>query len=150
MLGHQPLERLAGVLAAAIGMMQQLSGPAAPPDRHHQRVRDEFGGHCRAHRPADHSTREQVDDCRHIEPAFARPDVGEVRYPFTVRRRRFELPLQRDAIVSVVMTLLMNISSGYIRRWPIQPYDTFRPLSAICGNTRIQYNPLAEIITESN
>jgi hypothetical protein len=30
-LGHQPLERLARVLAAAVGMMQQLSRPAAPP-----------------------------------------------------------------------------------------------------------------------
>jgi hypothetical protein len=54
-------------LAAAIGMMQQLSGPAAPPDRHHQRIGDELGRHRRAHRPTHYSAREQIDDGRYIE-----------------------------------------------------------------------------------
>ena len=53
MIGQQLLELLAGVLAAAIGMMQQRIGLAAAPDRHHQGIGDELGRHLRAHRPAD-------------------------------------------------------------------------------------------------
>ena len=37
-IGHQLLELLAGVLAAAIRVMQQRIGLASPPDRHHQGV----------------------------------------------------------------------------------------------------------------
>jgi hypothetical protein len=35
-IGHQLLELLAGVLAAAIRVMQQRIGLASPPDCHHQ------------------------------------------------------------------------------------------------------------------
>ena len=52
----------------------------------HQRVGDELRGHRRAHRPADDAAREQVDDRRNVEPAFRRPDVGEVCDPSTVGR----------------------------------------------------------------
>jgi hypothetical protein len=37
-IGHQPLELIAVVLAAAIGVMQQRIELAAPPDRHHQGI----------------------------------------------------------------------------------------------------------------
>jgi len=89
-IGHQPLERLAGVLAAAIGVVQQRVGLAPSPDRHHQRIGDELRRHRRAHRPADDAPGEEVDDGRHIEPALRRPDVGEVRDPFAVGSRGFE------------------------------------------------------------
>src|SRR4051794_622570 len=39
---HQPLELLAGVLAALIGVMQQLIRLATPPDRHQQGVSDNW------------------------------------------------------------------------------------------------------------
>jgi len=32
-IGHQPLELIAGVLAATIGVMDERIGPAAPSDR---------------------------------------------------------------------------------------------------------------------
>jgi hypothetical protein len=79
---HQALELLAQVLAAAIRMMQQRLGLAPPPDRHHQRVSNEPGRHGRAHRPANHPAREQVEHRCHIQPAFRRPDVREVSDPF--------------------------------------------------------------------
>ena len=94
MIGHQPLELLAGVLAAAIGVMQQRIGLAAPPDRHHQGIGDELRRHRGAHRPADHAPREQIDDGRHIEPAFRRPDIGEVGDPFAVGRGGFEAAVE--------------------------------------------------------
>ena len=87
MIGHQALELLAGVLAAAIGVMQQGVGLAASPDRHHQRIGHELRGHLGLHRPAHHTPREQIDDGRDIEPAFRRPDIGEVSDPFAVGSR---------------------------------------------------------------
>ena len=84
MICHQPLELLAGVLAAAIGVMQQGVGLAASPD--HQSIGRELRGHCGVHRPADHAPRE-IDDGSNIEPAFRRPDIREVCDPFTVGRR---------------------------------------------------------------
>ena len=42
MVGHQPLELLTGILAAAIGMMQQCIRFAPSPDRHPERIKD-FG-----------------------------------------------------------------------------------------------------------
>ena len=69
MIGHQPLELLAGVLAAAVGVMQQRIGLAPPPDRHHQSVGDELRRHRGAHRPADDAPGEQVDDGGHIDIA---------------------------------------------------------------------------------
>jgi hypothetical protein len=41
-LEYQTLELLTAVLAAAIGVMQQGIGLAAPPDRHHQSIGDEL------------------------------------------------------------------------------------------------------------
>jgi hypothetical protein len=54
-IGHQPLELFTGVLAAAIGMMQQRIRSAASPDRHHQGIGDELCRHRSVHRPANHA-----------------------------------------------------------------------------------------------
>ncbi len=93
-VGHQSLELLAGVLAALIGVVQQLVGLAASPDRHQQCIRDQLRGHAGAHRPADHAAREQIDHGRHIEPALGGPDVGEVGNPLLVRSLGRKLPVQ--------------------------------------------------------
>ena len=94
MIGDEALELLAAVLAAAIGVMQQRIGFAPSPDRHHECIGDELCGHARAHRPADHAAREQVDDGRDIEPAFRRPHVGEVGNPFAIGGRRLEAAIE--------------------------------------------------------
>jgi hypothetical protein len=94
MIGHQPLELLAGVLAATIRVVQQRAGFSTAPDRHHQGVGDELSCHGRAHRPADHAPGEQIDDRCHIKPALRRPDVGEVGDPFAVRSRGLEAAIQ--------------------------------------------------------
>jgi hypothetical protein len=84
MVGHEPLELLAGVLAAAIGVMQQRIGLAASPDRHHQGIGNELRRHRCAHRPADNPPGEQIDDDGDVKPAFCRPNICEVRNPFAV------------------------------------------------------------------
>jgi len=87
-------ERLAGVLAALIRVMQHGPGRASPPDRHHQCIRDQLRRHGRTHRPADDTAREQIDDRRHIQPALAGPDIREVGDPFAVRRRGGKRPVE--------------------------------------------------------
>lgn len=94
MIGHQPLELLAGVLAAAISVMEQRTGLSPPPDRHHQGIGDKLGGHRGAHRSADHPPGEQVHDRRHIEPAHRCPDLAEVGDSFAVRSRGLEAAVQ--------------------------------------------------------
>jgi hypothetical protein len=74
--------------------MRQGIGFSATPDRHHQRVGHELGGHGVAHRPADHPPGEQVDDGRAIEPALGGPDVGEVGHPLLVRSIGRELAIE--------------------------------------------------------
>jgi len=79
-IGHQLLELLAGVPAAAIGVMQQRVGLTAAPDCHHQRVDQEP---CRprcTHRPARDTAGEQIDDGSHIEPTFRCLDISEVSW----------------------------------------------------------------------
>jgi hypothetical protein len=56
-IGHQPPELIAGVLAATIGVMDERIGLSSPPDRHHQGIGDELGRHVRTHRPADRARR---------------------------------------------------------------------------------------------
>ncbi len=90
MVSEQPLELLAGVLAAAIGVMQQRIRFASTPDRHHQGIGDELGCHLCAHRPTDDASREQIDHRSDVEPTFRRPHVGEVCNPFAIGRRRHE------------------------------------------------------------
>jgi hypothetical protein len=60
------------------------------PDRHHQRIGDELCRHRRAHRPADNTSGEEINDGGDIEPAFRRPDIREVGDPFAIGGSRFE------------------------------------------------------------
>ena len=64
-IGHQLLELLAGLLAAAVGMMQQRIGFTPSPDRHHQGMGDELRCHRSAHGPADNAPREEIDNSSH-------------------------------------------------------------------------------------
>ena len=51
-ISHQPLERFASILAALVGMMQQLLRSTSAPDCHDQGIRDHLGRHLIAHGPA--------------------------------------------------------------------------------------------------
>lgn len=91
--------------AALVGVMQQLPGHAAAPDRYRQGIDDQLRGHLRFHRPADHPTRVQIQHDGHVQPTLVGPDVGEVGQPLPVRRVGLELALQqirRDAMPSTM------------------------------------------------
>jgi len=70
-----------GVLAAAIGMMDEARSRAAPLDCHDERGDSEFGTHVLAHGPANHLAGEQVEDHGQVEPALAGRNVGDIRQP---------------------------------------------------------------------
>ena len=74
--------------------MQQSIGLAASPDRHHESVGDELGCHRGAHRPANHTPGEQIDDGRDIEPALRGPDIREVSDPFAVGSGGFKAAIE--------------------------------------------------------
>ena len=75
-------------------MVQQFLRATPTPNRHDQRVCHELRGHSGLHRPADDSPRVQVEHRGDVQPAFRRPEVGEVGDPFLVRRVRLELAVQ--------------------------------------------------------
>ena len=91
---QEPLERLTGVLAASIRVMQHGVGRASPPDRHHQRVRDQLRRHRRTHGPAHHPSGEEIHHRGDVEPPFGRPEIREVGHPFAVRGRGVKLAVE--------------------------------------------------------
>jgi len=75
------LEGLAGVLATTIRVMHQPHCRFPPEPRHRQRVRHDVRRHAGFQRPAHHFAVEQVEHDRQIEPAFIRPQIGDVGCP---------------------------------------------------------------------
>jgi hypothetical protein len=130
-IGHQPLELLAGVLAAAIGMMQQSVRFAPSPDCHHQGVGDELGRHRCAHRPANHTAGELIDDGSHIEPALRCPHIGEVSDPFAVGSGRFEAPIEHvgsDGGDLPLPQIGRQSTPSRARFKGLQPHQSFDPV----------------------
>src|SRR5205807_297529 len=70
-----------GVLAAAVGMMDQACSRALPLDCHGERGDGEFGTHVIAHGPTNHLAAEQVEDYGQVEPALAGRNVGDIGQP---------------------------------------------------------------------
>jgi hypothetical protein len=76
-LGQLPLKGMAGVLATAIGMMDQAWGWFTAKARHAQRIDNEIGAHPWLERPAHHFAVEQIKHDHQIQPAFIAPE-GQV------------------------------------------------------------------------
>jgi hypothetical protein len=74
---------------------QQCIRFASLPDRHDERVSDEFCGHLSLYGPTDNTARKQVDDRCLIKPAFRHLNGGEVGDPALVRALGMELTIQR-------------------------------------------------------
>jgi len=132
-IGHQPLELLAGVLAASIGVMQQRVRLAPSPDRHHQGVGDELGRHRCVHRPANHTAGEEIDDGGHIEPALRRPHIGEVRDPFAVGSGSFEAAIEHIGSDGgdLPLTQIRRQSTPARARFKgLLPHQSFDPMQA--------------------
>lgn len=83
------------ILAAAIGVHDDIAWHTAPPQRHAQRVTAQLRRHASGHRPAHDGGRVHVDDHRKVQPAFVRPQVGDVFHPLLIRRGGGEILLQK-------------------------------------------------------
>ena len=75
---------LTGILAAAIRVVQQLSGWMAIDDRHAPGTFHQLGIQPIPHGPAHHPPGIQIQDDGQIQPAFCGFDVGDVTNPFFV------------------------------------------------------------------
>jgi len=128
-VGHQPLELLAHVLASLVRVMQQGVGLSASPDCHHQRIGHELSGHGVAHRPSDHAAREQVDDDSDVEPPFGRPDAGEVGDPPLVGRLGGELAV--EDVVGDDRPQALILGQATTSRTGPQVIDTNQPFDAM-------------------
>lgn len=84
------LKVLAGVLAARIAVVYQFGWPPSTPERHQQHIGHHLRIHRIAHRPANDAVRVQVYGSGNEQPAFSRPDVGNIGDPFLVRRIGFK------------------------------------------------------------
>lgn len=150
MIGHQPLELIAGILVASVGN-DAAAHRACPADRspspeHPRRVTQSWS----CSRPADDTTREQIDDGRHIEPTFCRPHVGEVSDPSTIGCGRFEaaiehvrsdrrsLPLPQISRQATPSRRVLRACNRINRSIRCRPYDT-SSASMSCHTRLTQY-----------
>ena len=104
------------VLAATIRVMDASLGWLAQGDGHVQGTDRQVLLHPVADRPPDHPAGMQVEDDGQIDPAFARPDIGDVARPFLVGLARSEILLQqirRD----VERVVAVGLASGNLIHW---------------------------------
>ena len=111
-LPQDGLVALAGVLHAAVGVMQHAAADRASCERLPQRGERE-GGVCRVRGPAHDAARGQVEQHREVEPAFGRPQGGDVARPDPIGPRHGK----RTGQVIRRHGLLMRA----VRRHPIAP-----------------------------
>lgn len=92
------LHRIGGVLRTAVGMEQYRADRGAPFNRHLQRVNHQPRFKAVTHRPADDTTRKQIEHNRQIQPTFVRPDVRYIPGPRAIRLfdlSRRKLPVEQ-------------------------------------------------------
>src|SRR5690349_8042909 len=92
---QQLLILVAGVLAAAIRVMQQTLRRMAVLQRHLQGVQHDAAFEPFAERPANHAAREQIDDYRQVQPTLQGPQIGNVCDPAPVGGGHGKLPVQQ-------------------------------------------------------
>src|SRR6516165_9095081 len=92
---QQLLILVAGVLAAAIRVMQQTLRRLAVLQGHLQGVQRDAAFEPFTQRPADHATREQIEDDRQVQPTLQGPDIGNVGDPAAVEGGHCKPPVQQ-------------------------------------------------------
>src|SRR4051812_12403069 len=120
-----------GVLAAAIGMMQDVSDwPAA--EREMESGTDEFGLERRPHGPSDHATRAEVQEHGEIEPALGRGDRGDVSRPDAIGGRDRKLPRQEIRGGSGVWVDMGRLAETPPRTAlePLRPHESHHAMAA--------------------
>lgn len=111
------LKDMTGVLAAPVGVMQQLQCRVFAEPGHGQRIRHPVRRHARLQRPANDYAVDQIEHDGQIQPVFIRPEVGDVRCPNLVWRRRREVsgkPVlgHREPLIRVRCVLVAPLVTG--------------------------------------
>ena len=107
------------ILAATVDVMEASFGRCPQCDRHLQRPDCQVAFHAIAYRPADHTPQMQVEDYSRIQPALARPDIGNVSCPFLVWLIRCEITIRQvwrnvELVIAVCRHLVFASSNhGY-------------------------------------
>ena len=152
MLAQDLLVVVRTILRPAIRVVNAVFGWRSERNRHLQCPDRKVTFHPIANSPADHSPGMQVEDDGKIQPAFARPDIGNVTCPFLVRLicnevsvqqvgRNVELmvavPLSADCFAiacrAMVVTLCLRVLITDMPFWrikrPTRRWPIFRPIS---------------------
>lgn len=93
--GELVLEGAAGILAAPIGVVHQARRRLTPALCHGQRLRHDVRRHPRRNRPTHDLPVKQIEHDGQVQPAFFRPEIGDIRCPDLIGFRRREIPLQQ-------------------------------------------------------
>ena len=81
LLNQPDAHLLTGVLAAAIRVEDQPRRGFPGRVSHSQRVQHQLTPHMPSNGPADNFAGKQIEHRAHVQPAFARPKIGDVRQP---------------------------------------------------------------------
>ena len=124
------LKDMAGVLAASVGVVHQSRYRTPPEPGHGQCIGHDIRRHARFQRPADNLAVEQVEHDGQIQPAFIGRQVGDVRGPDLIWRRRREVSGQqvlchRQAVLRVRRDLVAPLVPGADPVVAHQPFDSF-------------------------
>ncbi len=124
------LKCMAGVLAAPVGMVHQARCWAPAEPGHGQRVCHDVGRHARFQRPAHNLAIEQIENNGQIQPAFIRPQIGDVRRPDLIRRGRRKVSIQqiaryRQAVFRVRRHLVAPLVTSINAVLTHQPFHAF-------------------------
>ena len=110
------------ILAASVAVMDASLRWPAQGDRHVQGADRQVFLHTVADGPTDHPTGMEVQNDRQIDPAFARPDIGDVPGPLLVGLARREVLARRR------FGAMLNLWSLSVRRRKNDPPDHFLTL----------------------
>src|ERR1700743_40145 len=114
-------------------MMQQRFYRTAAPDCHEHRVGYQLRRHLRAHRPADHPAREQIEYRRDVQPPLRCPDVGKISRPFAVRLTGGKLPIEHigcDCVLDPSTHIERHRTPSWARLQPSFAHQALDPMYA--------------------
>ena len=91
---QQRLKGMARVLTPPVRVMDQACRWSAAKPRHRQCIGHNVSRHARLQRPPNHFSVKQIKHDGQVQPAFIRPQIGDVRRPDLVRRAGLKIAIQ--------------------------------------------------------
>src|SRR5579863_5275777 len=148
---QQLLIFLAGVLAAAVRVMQHGARRLAPLKRHPERVQHQPSFQPLAQRPSDHPARKQVQHNRQVQPALKRPQISDVADPAAVGRAHGETPREQIALYrhSVVGVGSAAKAPAHTRAQPRRPHQPRHSLARdpLSPSAQLRMHPRTAVTT---